>query len=309
MMRHAMCGILLVATVMLASPARAVLPENGMYVDPSQSGVGYAVEVQGTTLVMLAFAYDKETGDPLFYLASGTITQAEPGRGSDDVITPPPPPFEHEYPFRFDGTLYRFSLGPCLTCFWPDWDTSEHAIAAGTVHLRMSDVNRILATFSLADGSTRSTTLYRLGFGRPGYDLGRADGRLLPDLRGEWVFVERNNPDAPVRRFTFTEVEPPSSVSSLYDFHGTSTERIMRFIDPVADATMTCAAQGCAVSQDEETLFLVKFWDIGMDNMLGYQGDVLYPSNDQAFSYRTGELVIGKHMIDPTPEAAPPPES
>lgn len=304
-----MIRMLLVALLLpMSLPTRAVLPENGLYHDPAQSGLGFAIEVQGTTLVMLAFAYDKESGAPLFYLAAGTITQAERGTSSlNSIWTTPPPSYAHEYPFQFDGTMYRFSLGPCLTCFWPDWDTSEYAVAAGQVHLRMSDVNRIGARFEMADGSARSTTLYRLGFGRPGYDLGREDGRMLPDLSGEWVFVDYDDPAAPVRRFIFTEVKPPVDVAPT-EFYGNTVDRIMRFIDPVADAVLTCAAQGCALTQGEEALFLVKYWDIGMDSLLGYSGEHLFPSNPEAFQYRTGDLVIGKHMINPTPEAAPPPE-
>lgn len=291
------------------APARAVLPENGMYVDANQSGTGFYIEVQGTTLVMLGFAYDKASGKPLFYLASGTITQAEHGISdiADVIAPPPPPPYEYDYPYRFEANLYRFSLGPCLTCVLVNWDTSEYAVAAGEVELRMADVNRISAWFELADGSVRATTLYRLSFGRAGYDLGREDGRLLPDLRGEWVFVPRFDPGAPAWRFHFTDLELPAEVV-VPDFHGTHTDWIMRFHDPVADASLVCAEQGCALEQGEQALFLIKFWDIGTNSLLGYVGDTLYRSDPAAFRYRSDQLIIGKRLADPVPQAAPPPE-
>lgn len=299
--------IIALLLLLLAAPVGAVLPENGLYADASQNGLGYYIEIQGTTLVMLGFAYDKESGAPLFYLASGTITQAEHGISSDaGIFSPPPPRYEHDYPFRFEATLYRFSFGPCLTCWWQDWDTAQYAQAVGEVVLRMADVNRISANFIMADGSGRGTTLYRMGFARPGFDLGREDARLLPDLRGEWVFVPRDDPQAPAWRFHFTEVDARAEAVN-HDFYGSDTFWIMHFTDPVADASLTCARHGCVLEQAGEALFMVKFWDIGVDSMLGYVGEALIPSDDSAFAYRTGQLVIGKRIADPVPQAAPPP--
>ncbi|HET6631196.1 MAG TPA: hypothetical protein VFG73_00620 [Rhodanobacteraceae bacterium] len=290
---------------LLAMPAYAVLPENGVYYNPDAQGVGYSIEVQGTTLVMLTFAHDKDTGEPLYYYSAGTITQARPGLST--IPIDPPLLYEHEYPYQFDAPIYRFTDGPCVTCTLPDWNTAEHAVEVGHVHLRMADVNRITATFTLADGSSKTTELRRMGFGRAGYDLGRDDGRMLPDMRGEWVFADRAMPDAPVTHFNFTEVEPPSAWEG--SFYGRDVHARMRFTDPAAGADLTCTRYGCALSQDGETLFLVKFQDIGMDSLLGYKGDELFSDDGTAFQYRTGDLVIGKHMIDPIPEAAPPPES
>ncbi|HET8899088.1 MAG TPA: hypothetical protein VFN09_09990 [Rhodanobacteraceae bacterium] len=308
MMLRRMLSMLLLAAVFVALPARAVLPENGMYYNPTYQGLGYSIEVQGTTLVMIAFAYDKDTGKPTFYYAAGTITRAKPSRS--EIFTPPAPPYEHEYPYQFDGPIYQFTKGPCLTCVWLDWQTAPYAVEAGHVRLRMSDINRITATFTLKDGSTSTTDLWRQGFGRPGYDLGREDGRLLPDMRGEWIFVERGKPETPVRRFRFTEVSAPTPLTDPHDtFYGRAVPLKMRFVDPEADATLTCTRDGCALAQGEETRFLVKFWDIGMDSLLGYKGDTLFPSDREAVQYRTGDLVIGKHMINPTPDAAALPEA
>lgn len=300
-------GLLL---VLAALPAAAVLPENGMYYNPNHQGLGYSIEVQGTTLVMIAFAFDKDTGKPLFYYASGHITQATPGISSlAGTITPPPPRYAHEYPYQFDAPFYRFTTGPCITCFVLDWNTADHAVEAGHVTLRMADVNRITATFTLADGSTNTTELRRQGFGRAGYDLGRSDGRQLPDMRGDWIFMDRSDPDAPVRRFNFTQVNKPQPVTdpsqTFYQQHVPSE---MSFVDPVANATLTCTRYGCGLKQNGDTLFLVKFWDIGMDSLLGYKGDRLFKDDGTALHYRTGDLVIGKHVINPLPDAAPPPE-
>lgn len=287
-----------------SNAAMAVVPESGMYYNPNFQGLGYYIEVQGTTLVMISFAYDKESGGPLFYYAAGQIEKGEPASptgsfsGSGQYL--------HEYPYVFDAPLYGFETGPCITCFVPDWNTAEHAFEAGHVHLRMSDLNRIVATFSLSDGSESQTTIWRQGFGRQGYDLGRDDGRQLPSMLGRWVFVDHSQPDGQVWRFNFTEADGPRVVDGGV-FHGRSVDYEVRFVDPDADAVMTCVRYGCEVAKAGESLFLVKFWDIGMDSLLGYKGDVLYSDDGSSSAYRGGDLVIGRHVIDPNPEAAPPP--
>lgn len=300
------------ALVFAAMPAAAVLPETGLYYNPDYPGPGYYIEVQGDTLEMVSFAYDKDTGKPLFYYTAGKITKAKHGISSDaQIFTPPPPRYKYDYPYQFDGPLYRFTAGPCITCMVPGWNTAEHAVEAGQVHLRMSDVNRITATFTMADGSTSSTEFWRQGFGRAGYDLGRDDHRPLPDMRGEWIFVDQSDPQAPVWRFNFTEVNKPQPVTDpSYRFYNQyhSVPSTMSFVDPEAKATLTCTRYGCGLVQNDKTLFLVKFWDIGMDSLLGYKGDYLPIDDGSSIVYRTGDLVVGTHVINPTPDAAPPPE-
>lgn len=255
---------------------------------------------------MVAFTYDPDTSKPLFYVASGQVTQAQP---YSSQLADPPFPYEHEYPYQFVGTYYRFDAGPCLTCFIPGWNTAEHAVEAGDIRLRMPDLNRITLFLADADGMHYINELRRQGFGRPGYDLGRDDHWLLPDLRGEWVFVDRSAPDAPVWHFNFTEVKAPQPVSDPEQtFYQRHVPSIMSFVDPVADATLSCTRFGCGLVQDDKTLFLVKFLDIGMDHLLGYKGDELFSDNGESFRYRTGDLVVGMHVIDPVPDAAPPEE-
>lgn len=299
MKRVGLCLVLFLG--LLAVPALAVLPENGLYYSPEYPALGFSIDVQGTTMVMVTFAYDHDTGEPLFYTSAGQITRAVPRTTSLGHS------YKHEYPYRFEAPLYRYVKGPCITCFLPEWDTSAYAVPAGRVQLRMPDVNRIMATFTMTDGSSRHMQLVRFGFGRAVYDLGREDGRRLLDMRGTWVFVQRSDTQASPWRFNFTEVHEPEPVANpFHSFYGRHVPTKMSFVDPDADAELTCTRYGCALTQHGETLFLVKFVDIGMDSLLGYVGDELFP--DDGAHYRTGELIIGKHVIDPTPKAAPPPE-
>ncbi len=295
---------------LFALPALAVLPETGLYYNPQFQGLGYYIEVEGSTLVFVIYAHDKATGKPLFYVASGPVKAADPGHGNVPA-SPPPPPYAHEYPQQFEGTLYRFDEGPCVTCMLQDWHPGEHAVEAGQVHLRMADVNRVEARFSMADGATSEVELWRQGFGMAGYDLGRSDGRSLPDMRGDWVFVARGEPLVPALRFNFSEVVPPQAVSGAEaEFHGRTVSSKMSFVDPVSQARLTCTSYGCALAVGDETLFLVKFQDIGTNTLLGYDGDTLFQDDGSAFEYRTDDLFIGKRMVDLAPGAgaveAPP---
>ncbi len=297
--------MLFAAMITAMSSAYAVLPENGMYYNSNYQGLGYYIEVQGTTLLMISFAYDKDTGKPLFYYAAGHIEKGQPESPSGSLSSSGP--YEHEYPYVFDAPFYRFGAGPCITCVISGWDTSKYASEAGQVHLRMSDVNRITSTFTLNDGSKSERILWRQAFGRAVYDIGREDGRKLLDLRGSWIFVDHSNSERQVWRFNFTDVEGPEPAGPN-EFHGREVSTKVTFRDPDKGAKITCVQYGCEVAEGGTSLFLVRFWDIGLDSLLGYKGGTLYSDDGTSEHYRSGELVIGKHVIDPVPAAAPPPD-
>jgi hypothetical protein len=46
------------------------LPKTGWWWNPAESGSGYSVEIQGTTVFVVAFMYD-ESGNPIWYLTAG----------------------------------------------------------------------------------------------------------------------------------------------------------------------------------------------------------------------------------------------
>jgi hypothetical protein len=48
-------------------------PKTGWWWNPAESGSGYSVEVQGSTLFVVAFMYD-EAGNPLWYLTAGALS-------------------------------------------------------------------------------------------------------------------------------------------------------------------------------------------------------------------------------------------
>jgi hypothetical protein len=101
----------LIATLLLltSSFAYAITPKTGIWWNPDESGRGYAIEVSGTTLVVAIYIYDP-AGNPLWYLASGNLTN----NGTS-----------------FQSALDRFSGGQCTTCDYtpPTHDGNDGPIA------------------------------------------------------------------------------------------------------------------------------------------------------------------------------------
>jgi hypothetical protein len=58
---------------LLAGPAPAVLPDNGWYWNPQESGRGFNIEIQNDVLFMSAFVYDAD-GHPLWIIAGGKMS-------------------------------------------------------------------------------------------------------------------------------------------------------------------------------------------------------------------------------------------
>ena len=63
------------------------LPQNGWWwAGSSLSGVGYGIEIQDTSVFIVAYVYD-DAGNPVWYLATGTLTSSTTYTGSWDVYT------------------------------------------------------------------------------------------------------------------------------------------------------------------------------------------------------------------------------
>jgi hypothetical protein len=82
-------------TVSAASPTD-IVPTEGMWWDPTQSGSGYAIDVKHGVLVMTVFSYTM-TGLPQWYLLYGPLV--------NNSVT---------------AKLLKFVDGQCISC--PEWD-------------------------------------------------------------------------------------------------------------------------------------------------------------------------------------------
>jgi hypothetical protein len=74
-----------------------ITPTTGTWWNPSESGTGYAIDVQHGVLTMLIFSY-QSNGSPEWYYVSGSL--ANGGR-------------------NFTGTLDKYRNGQCISCFYP----------------------------------------------------------------------------------------------------------------------------------------------------------------------------------------------
>lgn len=299
----------LIAGVLFFSPhVSALVPESGLYYDKMRPGLGYYIEVQGTTLVLTVYGYLK-TGEPVFYLAAGTIVDGPHGHGQ---VLDPPAPLKYDFPLEYFGTLYQSSNGPCVSCAQANWQPSQHTAAVGEAFVRMVDYGRLYVAFEMSDGSTIGSYVQRIGFGTLGYTL-RPSSALnpadssMPSFIGTWVFTEKDNPAKQPWIFHFTEIEGPyvSSID-LFSPYGKGQTAI-RFMDSSSDAILTCFWFGCGLEQNGEVAFYIKFWDVAMGHALDYIGEELY-ADDYLSDYRSDQLVVGVRIGDPIPDALPPPE-
>lgn len=313
-----MNGLYLAAAfIIFASPlARAVTPETGIYYNSLRQGLGYYVEVQGTKLVMIAFAFDRSTGNPLFYYASGAITKAEPGYSP---IFDPPTQHMLENAYQFTGNLYLFGTGPCITCHISDWDTSSHAQVVGKIFLRFSDIDKMYVSISMDNGKSIGSVARRQAFGKKGFNLRwdsiaftKYDNSLkyiqpIFGFTGTWIFSDLEDLSAPPIRFDFDkEVGPLPTTDSTPSFGAALGGNFAQFTDTNKNAVITCSDYGCGLQIGDEVPFVIKYWDIGSDLVLAYSGDQLFEDGNFIL-YRGEHLISGIRITDPIPDAPPPP--
>lgn len=314
--------------IILALPvlARAVVPEYGVYYNPFRQGLGYYVEIQDTTLVMIVYAYDQETEEPVFYYTSGKIT-----RGEHLISTTLDPRVEllYDYPYKFSGPLYRFKNGPCLTCLVDGWNTAEHAEQVGEVVMRSWDFGRFSLMFNMHDGSEVASENLRQIFGRSGFPV-RDEGYLgppiwisFPSYQGSWVFSDMAHANEPLWVVNFSRVKgpykPESNPFGPLDYYNSRGMPVVDFIDDASGSLLRCYQYGCRMTSEGRDNIYMKFFDAGMDRALGYLGDYIdtdmglgdggfIHQDEKDIYYRTDHLVRGVHIVDPIPDAAPPPQ-
>jgi len=135
---------------LMGGSAHALLPENGWWWNPNESGRGFNLEIQNDLLYFSTFIYNQD-GSPQWYTAVGKITSAG----------------------VFTGDLLGFRNGQCVECAYRA-PTSQGS--PGPVSIK----------FTSETGGTltwlgRTVPIVRFAFGTP------AGG--LPYLLGEWAYV------------------------------------------------------------------------------------------------------------------------
>lgn len=299
---------LVLISLLFTARAWAVVPESGIYYDSRRPGLGYYIEVQGTVLTLTVYGH-LTSGEPVFYQASGEVTDAPHGYAQ---LFDPPAQLEFDYPYQFTAPLYQFDDGPCASCEPADWVPSENVTQVGRVYISLVDYGRLFIGFEMQDGPTIGGTVRRLGFGVPGHEL-RSEGIVspnafsIPSFLGTWVFTDKNDPGSESWVFHFDQVEGPLVSDVDLNVPYNENQIVVRYFDSARNAELVCFYFGCGLRESGVIMFYIRFWDIAMDRVLGYVGDELY-ADDFLPAYRSEHLVTGVRIDDPIPDAAPPPE-
>ncbi|CAB1274629.1 hypothetical protein [Candidatus Nitrosacidococcus tergens] len=141
--------------LLMIKPLFAAMPENGWWWNPSQSGIGYGLEVQNNTVFAALFIYDNN-GNPTWYSGAGNITQNPTQNNSSTTID-----------------LQQSTGGSCLGCTY----TTPQTNAIG---------KQLLLTFN-ADGSTATATVDGIATALQRMNFAYGEGVQL--LLGAWTVV------------------------------------------------------------------------------------------------------------------------
>lgn len=116
-----MRNALFIATLVMSSTASAMLPDNGWYWNPNESGRGFNIEIQNNVLFMSGFVYD-QAGNQVWAVSGGTM--------SSDRF--------------YSGTAYVTSGGQCVGCAY----RAPTNTAIGNITVNFSDEQHATITFN-----------------------------------------------------------------------------------------------------------------------------------------------------------------
>lgn len=136
-----------------ASFASAMIPENGVWWNPSESGTGFNFEIQDNRLWVNVYTYETN-GLPVYLYGSTVLTGLN----------------------QFEGALMKSSNGSCLSCPY----RTNGEVQAGQVKIAFDSPSTATVTTTTAEG-TRSTRVQRFAF--------LINERSPYKILGEWSFV------------------------------------------------------------------------------------------------------------------------
>ena len=120
---------------LVASYANALMPESGWYWNPTESGRGFNIEIQGNQLFVATFVYDQSTGVPTWYSASGTMSSTT----------------------SWTAPLLKFQNGQCLTC---SYQPPTLAGSIGDIKISFTSASTAVVTFQ---GKNINVTRFSFG--------------------------------------------------------------------------------------------------------------------------------------------------
>src|ERR1700741_297676 len=136
--------ILAAIAALLAPLCFAAAPQTGIWWNPAESGRGYSIDVQGSTLVLISYAYGTD-GRMQWYYADGPLLNG----GA-----------------RWTGTLYRFDFGQPLN---GNYVQPTNVGTSGVATIDFS--SRIRGVLTLPGGRQSPIERYNFGVGGPPQSL------------------------------------------------------------------------------------------------------------------------------------------
>jgi len=157
---------LIVIAALWSQLALAAAPQTGIWWSPSESGRGYSIDVQGSTLVLISYAYDSN-GRMQWYYADGPLLNG----GA-----------------RWSGALYKFDFGQPLN---GPYSPPVNLGTDGVVTIDFS--SRSAGTLTLPQGRQVSIQRYNFGVGTP-----------PQSLLGTWIYVYSIGASTFADRYNYT---------------------------------------------------------------------------------------------------------
>lgn len=151
-MHRIVSAMMLVWLAMLSAGAHAFVPESGWWWNQTESGRGFAIEIQDNALFMATFIYGSD-GRPVWYIAGGPMSSER----------------------RFDGQLLRMKDGQCIGCSYRP-PTPDGNVGPVTINFETE------VTGTITWGSGEIVPISRFPFG--------LDTRAPYLLLGEWALVQ-----------------------------------------------------------------------------------------------------------------------
>lgn len=261
---------LILATVLLgAGKAAPVIPEEGMYYDPEESGTGLVLEYQAGVVVVTYFGYD-DAGLPVWWQFSDDLEEAIVIPGVDPL---PPPQSDGMSIHYVEGELNRFEGGQCLGC---PFSEPEVVGTGGFVRIFFETTNEAVIFYGTEFNDSNSMLHIEFGYEHFSSGIDPDEDRYpyfaagFPDLRGEWTFVTEAGVNGPWRyRFTSAEVVPGGEESTYRVRFGTrDDERFMECV-PAADLEVM---SGCELYDADGIILSARLGDIGVERIYGFRG-------------------------------------
>lgn len=192
---------ILCSWVFLIGNAFAVAPENGWWWNPSESGSGYAIERQGSSIFMAAFLYES-SGAATWY---ATLLTLQPDG-------------------TYKGDMNRYVGGKSLLGSYKA-PTPPTAVATATATFPFPNSGTM--TISFANGSpNRTIPISRFGFTSPAFDPSNGsfqNGWWWNDQEsGTGYFIEVQGNSAFIANFMYDTAGQPTWYASLSSLSGTN---------------------------------------------------------------------------------------